>query len=188
MFAAVRAWHRRHEFNLQCRGKRLVTRAGMGVAIAVALLQMSPACAEPIYQLGPGDVLNIHVYGQEKLSGQFKISMDGKISYPALGSIEVQNLTRTEAEAIIKQRLAEQLPGSGRISVDVAEYAPVFILGDVEKPGRYEFRPGMIALELLALGGGTKRLMLDAKHDAGLQVIALQQEIADYGSFASVRP
>jgi len=138
-----------------------------------------PAQAETSYRFGPGDVLTISVFGQQGLSGRFKISPEGNISYPLLGEIAVANLTRPELEAGINHLLAELLPGAGRISAEVAEYAPVFILGDVEKPGRYEFRPGMIPLELLALGGGMKRPLLDPQHDPTLQLISLEQDLSD---------
>lgn len=166
---------------LHGRTARLFTRCVIGSLLVAMVIVTNPRSllAAQSYRVGPSDVLAISVYGQEKLSGQYKISTDGKISYPVLGEIDVVNLTRAEIEMKISQRLAEQLPGAGRISVDVAEYAPVFIMGDVEKPGRYEFRPGMIALELLALSGGTRRLMLDPQRDPAIQLISLEQEISD---------
>jgi polysaccharide export outer membrane protein len=147
--------------------------------VMLLVLDTSPASAETPYHIGPGDTLTITVFGQTALSGQFKISADGYISIPLIGEISVADLTRSEIEVKISHLLADQLPGAGRVSVGIAEYAPVFLLGDAERPGRYEFRPGMIPLELLALGGGPKRFLIDPQHDPAMQLIALEQELTD---------
>jgi polysaccharide export outer membrane protein len=62
-------------------------------------------------------------------------------------------------------------------TVEVAEYAPVFVLGAVERPGPHPYRPGMIALELVALGGGLRRA--PAGDGGALRTIALEQELGD---------
>jgi polysaccharide export outer membrane protein len=148
--------------------------------LVLLVVDTSPAfAADTPYRPGSGDVLSITAFGQQGLSGRFKVSVEGTISYPLLGEIGVANLTGPEIEAKIQQLLAEQVPGVGRVSVEVAEYAPVYILGDVEHPGHYEFRPGMIALELVALGGGIRHVVLDGQRDPTLQLITLEQELAD---------
>jgi polysaccharide export outer membrane protein len=158
---------------------RLFLRIIGPLLLVLLVTNAAAARAEIPYRFGPGDVLSISVFGQEALSGRFKISPDGIISFPLLGEVAVVNLSKSELEAKIRSLLAQQLPGAGRVTADVAEYAPVFILGDVEKPGRYEFRPGMIPLELLALGGGMKRLLLDPQREPTLQLIVLEQELSD---------
>ena len=165
--------------NGDCTAEPLFLRTLVCLLFLLLVGNVRPAQAETPYQFGPGDVLTISVFGQQGLSGRFKTSAEGNISYPLLGEIAVANLTSAELELKISHLLAEQLPAVGRISVQVAEYAPVFVLGDIERPGRYEFRPGMIALELMALGGGMKRLLLDPQHDPILQLISLEQDLSD---------
>lgn len=149
------------------------------VATFLAVWNTPPVHAQGPYRIGPGDVLSITVFGQEGLSGRFKVSADGTISYPLVGEIDVSDLTRPEIEHKVSRRLAEQVPTAGGISIDIAEYAPVFIIGDVMRPGRYEFRPGMIALELLAVGGGLERARLDQTGDPVLQMINLERDLYD---------
>src|SRR5690606_35592964 len=60
----------------------------------------------------------------------------------------------------------------------VNQYAPVFVVGDVKMPGKYQFRPGMVVLELTALGGGAGKTETPAL-TAGMQLITVQQEYAD---------
>jgi polysaccharide biosynthesis/export protein len=142
---------------------------------------MRPALGEMSYRFGPGDVLNLSVFGKKDLSGRFRVNAEGKISYPALGEIAVANMTGPEMEQKVGQLLSDQMPSAGRVTVDVAEYAPIFILGDVEKPGRYEFHPAIIPLELLALAGGLKSslLGLGSTGDPLLQIISLEQQLSD---------
>lgn len=131
------------------------------------------------YRFGPGDVLTITIFGQEGLSGQYKVSTSGSISYPLLGEVPVAGLTRSDLELQVGGLLSQQVPSLGRISVEVAQYAPVFVVGDIEQPGRQEFRPGMTVLELIALGGGLRRPTLQSVGDPILQMISLEQELYD---------
>jgi polysaccharide export outer membrane protein len=129
------------------------------------------------YRAGVGDLLNVLVYGDDKLSGRFRVGPTGTISYPLLGEIAVADLTPREIGQKLADALAERIPGGGAPSVEIAEFAPVFVLGNVDKPGPYQFRPGMIALELVALGGGERRP--PSGQSGMLQLIAAEQELAD---------
>lgn len=176
-------------FHWQCLNRITLpaSRFGAVAALCFALIAGLPLPAgsqslpqtEGPYRFGPGDVLEITAFGHEDLSGRFRVSPEGAISYPLLGEIPVSGSTRLEVERQVGRLLAEQVPRVGRISVEVSEYAPVFVLGDVASPGRYEFRPGMIALELLALGGGIRRDELTPDQDPTLQLIELEQRLHD---------
>ncbi len=136
-----------------------------------AALQAKP------YQVGTGDVLTITVYGDAGLTGLFPVSAEGVIGYPLLGNITVVNMTVDEIGAQISRDLSTHMANRS-VAVAVKEYAPIFIVGDVQKPGRYEFRPGMIALELFALGGGAR--VTSARIDmSAIQLISAQQEYED---------
>lgn len=129
------------------------------------------------YRAGVGDTLNVVVYGEDKLSGRFRISPAGTISYPLLGEIAVAGLPTLEISRNLAAALAERIPSSGMPSVEIVEYAPVFVLGNVDKPGPYQYRPGMTALELVALAGGEKRA--GGGETVMLQIISTEQELVD---------
>lgn len=133
--------------------------------------------ADGQYKVGTGDVLSIVVYGDEALSGDYPVAPDGTIAYPVLGNVSVTGLSPAEIGGRIGKSLAEYIPGL-TVTAAVAQYAPVFLIGDVEKPGQYEYRPGMIAIELVAVGGGVRR-GLGGLENGQLQIIAAQQEYAD---------
>ena len=152
--------------------------ASTALVLGAAVLTL-PAAAEgdASYALGAGDVVAVTVYGRNELSGRFPISPDGTIGFPLLGNVNVAGLTQAQFSDRLNELLAEHLPGLS-VAVSVAQYAPVFIVGDVQNPGRYEFRPGMTTLELVALGGGTRRAAA-ALENTQLQMIAARQDFAD---------
>jgi polysaccharide export outer membrane protein len=131
------------------------------------------------YKVGAGDTLTITAYGDVGLSGQFAVGPDGTISYPLLGSVSVANLTTSAIGDVINKAIGQYVAGR-TVSVAVSAYAPVFIIGDVNSPGRYEYRPGMIALELIAMSGGDKKGK-DVVEGAQVQLLAARQEYADLG-------
>lgn len=137
----------------------------------------SQAWAEEPYKIVSGDVLQITVYGDAGLSGTFPVSVDGTIGYPILGNIPVVDHSISEISSSISTALLQHIPGLS-VSVAVKEYAPVFVIGDVQKPGKYEYRPGMIALELFALSGGLKEAT-DKMDTAGTQLVTARQEYSD---------
>ena len=79
----------------------------------------------------------------------------GKIQLPALNSIFVQGLTPNEAKQEIDARYAATVPGV-EVTIDLAQRAPrfVYIVGEVENPGRFELVAPTTAMQALALAGG----------------------------------
>lgn len=149
---------------------------------AVMLIQLAyasvlSAAETAAYKVVPGDVLTVSVYGDQALTGRFPVSVDGTIGYPLLGNVAVAGRTIDEIGAEISTELSPHVANRS-VAVTVAEYAPIFIVGDVQRPGKYEYRPGMIVLELFALGGGLREST--AQRDvSGIQLISAQQEYED---------
>ncbi|WP_029351222.1 polysaccharide biosynthesis/export family protein [Bosea sp. 117] len=145
-------------------------------ALALCLLPArAPAQDANGYRVGPGDTLAVAVFDQPTLSGRFRIGPEGRINFPLLGELPVAGQTQGEIVARLQQALERRVPADATISIEVVEYAPVFVVGDVERPGQYQYRPGMIALELMALGGGVRRSESSTREAPALQIIALQE-------------
>src|SRR5690606_22561720 len=175
--------HRFPAMTLSLQGFHLAARSGLAFVLALSLsvlilgLSLLPAAAQSAaepYRVGAGDVLAVMVYGETGLSGEFTVSPDGTIAYPILGNVPVAGLTSAEIAGRVDKALADYVPAPA-VTATVARYAPVFIVGDVERPGRYEYRPGMTALELVALGGGVRR----TPADGGAWLVAARQEYTD---------
>lgn len=147
--------------------------------LLIPIVSLMPAYALqiPAYKVGVGDVLMITVYGDNGLTGLFPVSTEGAIGYPLLGNVSVADKTVNEIGAQISRDLTNHVANRS-VAVAVKEYAPIFIVGDVQKPGRYEYRPGMIVLELFALGGGLRESTARTDMSA-IQLISARQEYED---------
>jgi polysaccharide export outer membrane protein len=107
------------------------------------------------YTLGPGETVRVVVFGQTQLTGEFTVNDRGSISVPLLGDIPASNDTTDQlAHAISSQLESQKILLNPSVSVEVVKYRPVFILGEVVKPGQYPYEPGMTALTLAAIAGG----------------------------------
>jgi polysaccharide export outer membrane protein len=156
--------------------KTFLFRIATGACFLLALVPQSLA-QDASYKVAAGDTLAVTVYGDAGLSGVFPVSPEGTIGYPILGNISVKGQTLDEISGQINAGLKPHIPNLSA-AVAVKEYAPVFIMGDVQKPGKYEFRPGMITLELFALGGGLREATTQTD-TSGVQLIAAQQDYED---------
>ncbi|MDA5641150.1 MULTISPECIES: polysaccharide biosynthesis/export family protein [Agrobacterium] len=145
--------------------------------LSLTVCQLPAAADGTEYKVATGDVLTISVYGDPGLTGLFPVSADGTIGYPLLGNVNVIDQTVNEIGARISRDLASHVANRS-VAVAVKEYAPIFVVGDVQKPGKYEYRPGMIVLELFALGGGLRESNTQ-RDTSGIQLIAAQQEYED---------
>ncbi len=92
---------------------------------------------ENIYRVGPGDILKITVYGEPDISGHFKISREGTISWSWVGEIEVAGLSAAEIGENLKKILVRDYIRQPRIETEVAEYRSqiVYFFGNVNSPG-----------------------------------------------------
>lgn len=127
------------------------------------------------YRLGSGDDLRITVFGQEDLSGEYNVSGNGTISLPLIGQIEVLSLTTAETEAKITEALAGDYLRNPRVNVEVTNYRPYTILGEVRSPGQYPYRSGLTVIEAVAQSGGftyraNQKIVLIKSKDASTEI------------------
>jgi polysaccharide export outer membrane protein len=131
------------------------------------MVQLATACVSPVaslpelpmgreapYLLGAGDRVSVTVFGEEALSGDFRVGADGDLSFPLIGRVPAVGRSLEEVRQTITARLANGLLVQPRVSAEIAEYRRIFVLGEVRAPGAYPFSPGMTVLEAVALAGG----------------------------------
>jgi len=106
------------------------------------------------YQLGAGDQIRVTVFGEEDLSGEFEIDGVGRISLPLIGSVEIGGNNIGAAEARIVAMLADGYLVTPRVNIEVMNYRPFYILGEVKSPGSYPYVSGMTILNAVALATG----------------------------------
>jgi polysaccharide biosynthesis/export protein len=106
------------------------------------------------YRLAPGDHLKILVFDQEQLSGDFTVDGTGGILLPVVGQVSVAGLTLPEAQQLIQDRLSDGVLVHPAVSIRIPEYRPIFVTGDVRKPGSYPYRFGGSVKAAIAAAGG----------------------------------
>jgi polysaccharide export outer membrane protein len=106
------------------------------------------------YKLGPGDKIRVTVFGHEDLSGEFEVDGSGNVSLPLLRNIKAEGLTARQLEQSIAERLSPDYLVNPRVSVEVLNYRPFYIYGEVTKPGSYPYVNGMTVVTAVAMAGG----------------------------------
>lgn len=136
------------------------------VIISTLIILMVPACAghnaspgsaayQPtVYRLAAGDRLSITVFGEESLTREYAITPQGDLAFPLLGDIPVAQLTVSELQNVLRSRLGEGYVNDPRVTVEVLNYRPFYILGEVSKPGEFPFSDGLTVTQAVALAGG----------------------------------
>lgn len=137
--------------------------AAMGLAATLALSACAPGSGLPplpqstpdSYTLGTGEQVRVVIFGQNQLTGLFTVNDRGTISVPLLGDVPAQGKTTDElAQTIATELKQKNMLNNPSVTVEIAKYRPVFILGEVKLPGQYPYEPGMTALTLVAIAGG----------------------------------
>jgi polysaccharide biosynthesis/export protein len=117
------------------------------------------------YKIGPGDVLEVSVYGEESLNRKdLVVRPDGKISFPLIGEAQVGGLTTAQAKEAMEQSLHEYVPGAVA-SVSVAQLGSLqyYVVGKVNKPGMYNVSKPLTVLQALAMAGGLTPFAAESK-------------------------
>ena len=145
---------------------------GFWLSIVLSVASIAPAAHAAEYRLGVQDRVRVEVYEYPNVAGEYELGAAGTVALPLVGEIPAEGLTPAELASRINARLAALSHGTAASSatVEVAGYRPIFILGDVQNPGPYPFRPGLRMVQALALAGGVYRLqdlgMLRLSRDA----------------------
>lgn len=106
------------------------------------------------YTLGAGDTLRITVFGQENLSGEFTIEPNGMVSFPLIKEVPAAGMTARELEKTLTSELSPDYVVDARVTVEVINYRDMYILGEVQLPGKYDYVPNMTVLQAVAIAGG----------------------------------
>ena len=106
------------------------------------------------YQLDSGDVLRVLVYGDETLSKSFKVDDSGNVDIPLVGPIQVRGATTKVAAARITTALSRGYIRSPDVSVEVEQYRPFFIQGEVKTGGQFTYVYGMTVRAAISTAGG----------------------------------
>ena len=109
----------------------------------------------------------------EALSGDFLVSSQGTIGLPVVGSLDVGGKTSTEVAAQISAALHDKmgLISPPDVSIEIAQYPSIYVVGAVTTPGAYQFRPDLTVLQAVALAGGRYRPPPEKAGQSGISLL-----------------
>src|ERR1700691_6185850 len=122
-------------------------------AFAVSLFS-SYAQDAAAYKLGVGDKVHITVFNEPDLTGDYDVNDQGIVSLPLIGQVHIAGMTLSEAQDFITQTYSANYLINPRVNVQILNYRPFYVIGEVKTPGSYQFVNGMTVLNAIALAGG----------------------------------
>jgi protein involved in polysaccharide export with SLBB domain len=126
----------------------------LSVAAATTSSEPAASAVAPDYVLGPGDRLRLSLYDDATFSGEFTVSDNGTVSLPLIGTQPAAGMTLTAFRDAIQAKLADGYYRNPRVSAEIANFRPFYILGEVNKPGQYPYVAGMTLGEAVAIANG----------------------------------
>lgn len=163
-----------------------------------AMLHHGGAAAQTAdYRLGPQDKIRLKVYEWRatvdavfewsSLNGEFTLGASGAISVPLIGEIPAAGETTSGLAVKLGERLMQRigLSQAPDIAVEVTQYRPFYILGGVNKPGEYPYRPGLTVLQAVSLAGGLGNSG-ESSRRVNREVISSQGELTQLANEANV--
>ena len=113
-----------------------------------------PLEARSVYTLGGGDVIRVKVYGDETVTGTYKVDDAGTVSMPLVGQLRVAGKTSAEAAGAIAAALANGFVRNPDVAVEIETYRPFFIQGAVKTGGQFTYVSGMTVRAAVSTAGG----------------------------------
>lgn len=146
-----------------------VTPSGSGFASEVAvptsasgatsaLPVVASGAAEPAssaLNLQAGDKVKVTVFGEDKISGEYELDPNGFVSLPLAGTVKAAGSSKVELEQLLTQKLRSNYLKDPKVTVDVVSFRPIYVLGEVQKPGEYPFKSGLNVMSAIAVAGGS---------------------------------
>lgn len=137
---------------------RIVALATLAIAGTVpGYAQVPPVDALAEYRLNAGDVLDIFVWGEERMQREVRILPDGTVAFPLAGTVQAEGKTAREVGTDIQTRIQSYFrSGTPEVTVSVKDTAGMrfYVTGKVRAPGSYSAGRALNALQALTLAGG----------------------------------
>ncbi len=105
------------------------------------------------YRLGTGDEIKVTVFGEPQLSGNFIVDGQGIISMSLIGEVKVAEMSLRDVQRLIETRLKDGFLREPQVSAEMVRGRPYYILGEVNRPGQYDFTSGLTVMNAIASAG-----------------------------------
>jgi|SRR5579875_927969 len=117
----------------------------------IAALKTAANVAPP---LQPGEKVHVLVYDEPTLTGDYVIDPSGYLAMPVVGSLAVAGMTPKQLQDRLVGALQAAHIKDPNVTVEVTEFRPFYILGEVDKPGAYPYVGGLNVMSAIAIAGG----------------------------------
>ncbi|MBX3597221.1 MAG: polysaccharide export protein [Rhizobiaceae bacterium] len=135
------------------------------------------------YMLGAGDRVRVTVFEQPSLSNSYAVDQSGYIAFPLVGAVPARGHTTKQVEKLIADKLQQGYLRDPDVSVEVDQYRPVFVMGEVGAAGQYAYVPGLTAQKAVATAGGftarARQTDVDVTRDINGKVITGRIPVTD---------
>lgn len=132
--------------------------AQSSAVVAQTSSQARPAAGafdgQRVYRLGSGDKVRVTVYGEPDLSGEFAVDGTGMASLPLIGEVSAQGLTVADFRNAVEQKFKDGYLLNPRVSAEVINYRPYYIMGEIGKAGEYAYVDGLSVVNAIARAEG----------------------------------
>lgn len=107
------------------------------------------------YRLGPEDVIEVRVFELDQLNRKVRVSGDGRVELPLVGSLQVAGMTNEEVAAAVADKLRNRYVQNPQVSIFILEFnsRKVSLLGAVQSPSTYPLTGQRRLLQVLAEAG-----------------------------------
>jgi polysaccharide export outer membrane protein len=121
---------------------------------AASLSDAPPKPVQTAYQLSPGDKVKITVFNEPDLSGEFQVNDSGHVALPLAGEVPAADKTLPEFKTEVIRILRGRFVKNPRVAVEMTNYRPFNVIGEVRNAGQYSYRPGLTVQDAVAMAGG----------------------------------
>jgi polysaccharide export outer membrane protein len=133
------------------------------------------------YRLGAGDRLRVTVYNEPALTGEFALTDNGSLAFPLIGDVPADGKSIVELRDMLTTKLGAGYVANPKVSVEVVNYRPYYILGEVGRAGSYPFVAGLTVSRAIAMAGGystranTSTIFIKRENDPVERSIAIKK-------------
>jgi polysaccharide export outer membrane protein len=126
----------------------------MAASVSRTASDFSARTSYGAYILRPSDQVRVQVYDDPNITGEYQIDSSGFISIPLAGRVKASGLTPARLEEAIAARLREGMLKKPGVNVQIINYGPIYVHGEVKRAGDFPYKPGLTVMDAVALAGG----------------------------------
>ncbi len=107
-----------------------------------------------IYRLGVGDKIKLTIFGEADMSGVYDVNATGNVPVPLVGEIPAKGRPIAEFRDTVRRKLSEGYLTNPKVSVEVVNFRPIYIHGEVRSGGEFPYKNGLKLRDAIAVAGG----------------------------------